>query len=94
MFASSAFRATIGLLGIIARMFTGGRQSRRRTAASRSFNLRQASQPGADIEGKAAVAKTAAISCIHLPFNAASPDRAVVDTFQKAVSAPPTLRQL
>ena len=52
------------------------------------INLRQASEPGADIEGEAAAAKAAGINYVHLPFNAASPDPAVVDTFLKAVTAP------
>ncbi len=52
------------------------------------INLRQASEPGADIEGEAAAAKAASINYVHLPFNAASPDPAVVDAFLKAVTAP------
>ncbi len=52
------------------------------------INLRQASEPGADVEGEAAAAKAAGINFIHIPFNAASPDPAVVDTFLKAVTAP------
>jgi uncharacterized protein (TIGR01244 family) len=52
------------------------------------INLRQANEPGADIEGEAAAAQAAGITFIHLPFNAASPDPAVVDTFLKAVTAP------
>jgi uncharacterized protein (TIGR01244 family) len=52
------------------------------------INLRQASEPGADIEGETAAAKAAGINFIHLPFNAASPDLAVVDSFLKAVTAP------
>ena len=52
------------------------------------INLRQASEAGADIEGEAAAAKSAGITYVHLPFNAASPDPAVVDAFLKAVTAP------
>jgi uncharacterized protein (TIGR01244 family) len=52
------------------------------------INLRQASEPGADIEAEAAAAKTAGITFSHIPFNAASPDPAVVDNFLKAVTAP------
>jgi uncharacterized protein (TIGR01244 family) len=51
------------------------------------INLRQASEPGADVEGEAAAAKSAGINYVHLPFNAASPDPAVVDAFLKAVTA-------
>jgi uncharacterized protein (TIGR01244 family) len=52
------------------------------------INLRQASEPGADVEGEAAAAKSAGINYVHLPFDAASPDRSVVDAFLKAVTAP------
>ena len=52
------------------------------------INLRQASEPGADVEGEAAAAKSAGINYVHLPFDAASPDPAVVDAFLKAVTAP------
>jgi uncharacterized protein (TIGR01244 family) len=50
------------------------------------INLRQANEAGADIEAEAAAAKAAGITFIHLPFNAASPDAAVVDSFLKAVT--------
>jgi uncharacterized protein (TIGR01244 family) len=52
------------------------------------INLRQASEPGADVEAEAAAAQSAGITYVHLPFNAASPDPAVVDAFLKAVTAP------
>lgn len=52
------------------------------------INLRQASEAGADVEAEAAAAKTANIIYVHLPFNTASPDPAVVDQFLKAVTAP------
>ena len=50
------------------------------------INLRQASEPGAEIEASAAAAKAAGLNYIHIPFNTASPDAAVVDTFIKAVT--------
>ena len=50
------------------------------------INLRLASEPGADIDAEAAAAKEAGINFIHLPFNAASPDPAVVDNFLKAIA--------
>jgi uncharacterized protein (TIGR01244 family) len=50
------------------------------------INLRQASEPGADIEGSAAAAKAAGLTYIHIPFNNASPDPAAVDAFLKAVT--------
>jgi uncharacterized protein (TIGR01244 family) len=51
-------------------------------------NLRQASEPGADIDGEAAAAKSAGLNYVHLPFNAASPDPMLVDNFLKAVTNP------
>src|SRR5258705_896588 len=50
------------------------------------INLREASEPGADIDAEAVAAKTAGINFIHLPFNTASPTPAVVDSFLKAVT--------
>jgi uncharacterized protein (TIGR01244 family) len=52
------------------------------------INLRQASEPGADIDAEAAAAKAAGIIFIHLPFNAASPDPDLVSNFLKAVTDP------
>ena len=45
------------------------------------INLRQASEPGADIEGETAAAKTAGIRFFNFPVNGASPDPAMVDQF-------------
>ena len=50
------------------------------------INLRVASEAGADVDAEAAAAKAAGINYIHLPFNATSPDPAVVDSFLKAVT--------
>lgn len=50
------------------------------------INLREASEAGADIDAEAAAAKTAGITFIHLPFNTASPNPAVVDSFLRAVT--------
>jgi uncharacterized protein (TIGR01244 family) len=52
------------------------------------INLRQASEAGAELEAEAAAAKAAGITYVHLPFNTASPDPAVVDQFLTAVAAP------
>jgi uncharacterized protein (TIGR01244 family) len=49
------------------------------------INLRQASEAGANVEAEEAAAKTAGITYVHLPFNAASPDPTVVDRFLAAV---------
>lgn len=51
-------------------------------------NLRQASEPGADIEANKASAESVGLKYIHLPFNGASPDPAVVDQFLKTVTDP------
>jgi uncharacterized protein (TIGR01244 family) len=50
------------------------------------INLRQASEPGAQIDDEAAAAQAAGIRFVHLPFNAAMPDPAVVAAFIKAVT--------
>ena len=50
------------------------------------INLRLASEQGADIDAEAAAAKTAGINFVHLPFNGASPDTAVVDRFLKVIT--------
>ena len=52
------------------------------------FNLRLPNEQGADIDGEAAAAKAAGINFIHLPFNGALPDPAVVDNFLKAITQP------
>jgi uncharacterized protein (TIGR01244 family) len=50
------------------------------------INLRQSNEPGADIDAEAAAAKAADIKFFHIPFNAASPDPMLVDTFIRAVT--------
>jgi uncharacterized protein (TIGR01244 family) len=45
------------------------------------INLRTAAEAGAELEAEAAAAKAAGINYIHLPFNNAAPDPAVVDRF-------------
>jgi uncharacterized protein (TIGR01244 family) len=52
------------------------------------IDLRVATEPGADIDGEAAAARAAGITFVHLPFDEASPDLAIVDGFLKAVTAP------
>ena len=52
------------------------------------INLRLATEAGADIEGNTAAAKAADIPYYHIPFSAASPDPAAVDTFLKTITAP------
>jgi len=52
------------------------------------INLRLATEQGADIDGNIAAAKAAGIPYYHIPFSAATPDPAVVDTFLKTITAP------
>ena len=51
------------------------------------INLRQASEPGADIDAEAAAAKTAGIRFYHIPFNGQAPEPAVADKFLDAITA-------
>jgi uncharacterized protein (TIGR01244 family) len=51
------------------------------------INLRQASEPGADIDAEAAAAKTAGIRFYHIPFNGQSPEPAVADKFLDAITS-------
>ena len=52
------------------------------------INLRLATEQGADIDANTAAAKAAGIPYYHIPFSAAAPDPAVVDTFLKTITAP------
>jgi uncharacterized protein (TIGR01244 family) len=52
------------------------------------INLRTAAENGANLEAEAAAAKTANITYIHLPFDGAKPETAVVDRFLQAVTTP------
>jgi uncharacterized protein (TIGR01244 family) len=49
-------------------------------------NLREASEPGADVDAEAAAAKTAGLNFVHLPFNVGNPDPKLVDNFLAAVT--------
>jgi uncharacterized protein (TIGR01244 family) len=49
-------------------------------------NLREATEPEANIDAGRAAAQAAGLKYIHLPFHAASPDSKVVDSFLAAVS--------
>jgi uncharacterized protein (TIGR01244 family) len=51
------------------------------------INLRQASEPGADLAGEAAAAKAADIRYYSIPFSETSPDPAAVDQFLDAITA-------
>src|SRR5215831_16725058 len=50
------------------------------------FNLRLATEQGADIEGETAAAKAAGINFVHLPLSGTSPDPRVVDSFIEAIT--------
>jgi uncharacterized protein (TIGR01244 family) len=50
------------------------------------INLRLANEPGADVDAGRAAAQAVGLKYIHLPFNAASPDPKVVDTFLASVA--------
>ena len=52
------------------------------------INLRQANEAGANLEEEAAAARIAGIRYVHLPFNSASPDPAIVEGFVRAVTDP------
>lgn len=50
------------------------------------INLRQADEPGANVPESRAAAQAAGLKYIHLPFNAASPDPTVVESFLTAIA--------
>ena len=51
------------------------------------INLRQGSEPGADLEAETAAAKAADIRYYHIPFDSSKPDPASVDKFLDAITA-------
>lgn len=52
------------------------------------INLRQASEPGANVPESQAAAKAAGLNYIHIPFDGANPDPAVADRFLEAIKNP------
>ena len=50
------------------------------------INLRLPTEEGANVDAGRAAAQTAGLKYIHLPFNVASPDSKVVDSFLAAVA--------
>jgi uncharacterized protein (TIGR01244 family) len=52
------------------------------------INLREASEPGANVEAEEAAAKAAAIKYAHIPFSNASPSPAAVDRFLQVITQP------
>jgi uncharacterized protein (TIGR01244 family) len=51
-------------------------------------NLRQATEPGANVPQAEAAAKAAGLKYIHIPMDAAAPDAAVADRFLDAIKQP------
>jgi len=66
----------------------GAIQESKKMGYASIINLRLATEQGADIEGNTAAAKEAGIPYYHIPFSAAAPGPAVVDTFLKTITAP------
>src|SRR5262245_32117018 len=52
------------------------------------INLREASEPGANVEEEEQAAKAAGIKYFHVPFNGQKPDPAVADKFLAAITTP------
>lgn len=50
------------------------------------INLRQGSEPGADLEAETAAAKAADIRYYHIPFHSSAPDPAAADKFLDAIT--------
>jgi uncharacterized protein (TIGR01244 family) len=51
------------------------------------INLREAQEPGADIEKHRAAAEAAGLRYYHVPFNGAKPDPKAADEFVKVISS-------
>ena len=52
------------------------------------INLRQATEPDANVEREEALAKEAGLRYFHVPFNGASPDPKAADAFIAAITTP------
>jgi uncharacterized protein (TIGR01244 family) len=52
------------------------------------INLREATEPGAEVEKEAAAAKSAGLRYFHVPFNGTKPDPSSADQFLKAITSP------
>lgn len=50
------------------------------------INLRQASEPGSDVDAEAAAAKAAGINYYNIPFDGAKPDPVVADKFLDTIT--------
>ena len=52
------------------------------------INLREASEPDANVEQEGALAKNAGLKYFHVPFNGAKPDPKAADAFLEAITSP------
>jgi uncharacterized protein (TIGR01244 family) len=52
------------------------------------INLREASEPDANVDQEAALAKQAGLKYFHVPFNGGSPDPKAADAFIAAITTP------
>jgi uncharacterized protein (TIGR01244 family) len=52
------------------------------------INLRQPTEPGADIDAEAAEARAAGIRFVNIPFNSTMPEPAAADSFLKLIAEP------
>src|SRR5579885_2524968 len=50
------------------------------------INLREPTEPGADLEGEAAAAQSAGLRYYSIPFNGQKPDPAAADKFVQAIT--------
>jgi uncharacterized protein (TIGR01244 family) len=51
------------------------------------INLRESTEPGADVEKEEAVAKAAGLRYFHVPFNGGAPDPKAADQFLSAITS-------
>ena len=51
------------------------------------INLREATEPGADVEQEETIAKAAGLRYFHVPFNGNSPDPKAADQFLSAITS-------
>jgi len=52
------------------------------------INLREATEPGANVDAEAEAAKAAGMKFFHVPFNGNAPDPKAVDQFLDAIKSP------
>ena len=52
------------------------------------INVREANEPGAEVEAEAAAAKAVGLNFVHVPFNVAAPAPDLVDRFLAAIAKP------